>query len=229
MKVEYMNHMGTDLTVVDAARVSFAKMSELEADGALKQSDERLIKYLAKHNHISPFHHPQVQLRVTIPVFIARQLEKHVIGFAGSGDRIILDKNEVSRRYVDSPPEFFYPDGFRKRPDKSIKQGSSTELVTSIEGVPVDKLYTELIDHASKLYSNFIAAGVAPEMARMLLPQSMMTSWVWTGSLAAYVRVFKLRADSHAQVEIQQIALQIKDIVRPLFPVSWDALIEGIN
>lgn len=222
--VEYMDHMGSDLTVVDAARVSFQKMSALDDDGNLKTADVRLIKYLAAHNHISPFHHPQIQVRVTIPVFIARQLEKHVVGFAGSGDRIILDKNEVSRRYVDSDPEFFMPKAFRKRPSNGIKQGSSADIVPSVNDMPTIMLYADLVEHASKLYSDFIAAGVAPEMARMLLPQSMYTSWVWTGSLAAYVRVYKLRADPHAQLEIQFVAEEIRKIVEPLFPVSWEAL-----
>jgi len=224
LSVEYVDHMGSDLTVADCARVSFAKKSALNDDGTIREQDVKLINYLASHNHISPFHHPQIQVRVTIPIFIARQLEKHVIGFAGSGDRIILDKNEVSRRYVKDDPEFFMPDGFRRKPEGSVKQGSSEEVIEEMGGLNLKDVYKDYLRHASRLYNDMLEAGVAPEMARMVLPQSMMTSWIWTGSLAAYVRVYKLRIDSHAQKEIQHIAGAIKNIVEPLFPVSWAAL-----
>lgn len=227
MKVEYVTHMGSDLTVVDAARVSFDKVSSFEADGSLSTRDVKLIRYLAAHKHISPFHHPQIQVRVTIPIFIARQLEKHVIGFAGSGDRIILDKNEVSRRYVSSDPDFFIPSEFRCKPETNIKQGSGSESFDVWTQELLQGLYSDFLEDAYSLYSLMLSKGVAPEMARMVLPQSMYTSWVWTGSLAAYMRVYKLRVDSHAQKEIQEIALMIKSIVRPLFPVSWDALEEN--
>ncbi len=225
MNVEYMDHLGSDKTVVDCARVSFAKRATLNENGSLTDKDVKLINYLAKHHHISPFHHPQIQVRVTIPIFIARQLEKHVIGFAGSGDRIVLDKNEVSRRYVVDKPEFFIPTEWRNKPEGSIKQGSGDKHVTFLKGGAVIKYWTEdLFNSALMLYEQMLEAGVAPEQARMVLPQATYTSWVWTGSLAAYMRVYKLRIDSHAQREIQEIAQQIKQVVEPLFPVSWKAL-----
>lgn len=220
MKIEYIDHLGNDVTVVNAARVSFGK-----ATTELTDKDVKLINYLAKHNHISPFHHPQIQVRVTIPIFIARQLEKHVIGFAGSGDRIVLDKNEVSRRYVVDKPEFFKPQVFRKRPEESIKQGSSDFTISHTKfGTSIHKLVDDHHMSSLRLYETLLEADVAPELARSILPQSTYTSWVWTGSLAAYMRVYKLRSDSHAQKEIRDIAEQIKDVVKPLFPVSWAAL-----
>lgn len=220
MKIEYIDHMGSDITVVNAARVSFGKRTT-----ELTDKDVKLIHYLSKHNHISPFHHPQIQVRVTIPIFIARQLEKHVIGFAGSGDRIVLDKNEVSRRYVVDRPEFFRPDVWRSKPVGSIKQGSGDEAISFLNGgASIDYWVDELYNSSLRLYEQLLESGVAPEQARMVLPQATYTSWVWTGSLAAYMRVYKLRIDSHAQKEIQEIAQQIKQIVEPLFPVSWKAL-----
>jgi len=224
MKIEYLDHMGSDITVVNAARVSFGKRTT-----ELTDKDVKLINYLAKHHHISPFHHPQIQVRVTIPIFIARQLEKHVIGFAGSGDRIVLDKNEVSRRYVVDKPKFFIPTEWRSKPEGSIKQGSGDGTITFLNGgASIDYWVDEVYNSSLRLYEAMLESGVAPEQARMVLPQATYTSWVWTGSLAAYMRVYKLRIDGHAQREIQEIAKQIKDVVEPLFPVSWKAL-ESVN
>lgn len=204
--------MGSDITVVNAARVSFSKESHPELDGSLPAGDVKLIAYLAKHNHWTPFSHPQITLRETIPIFVARQRFKHMVGFT---------YNEVSRRYVDDTPEFYYPEEWRGRPNGSIKQGS--------DGVhPNSAYYSDryeiFIKKAEQLYEEMVADGVAPEMARMLLPQSMLTSYYVTGSLAAFARAHKQRADSHAQKEIQELASHWGSIIKPLFPISWEGL-----
>jgi thymidylate synthase (FAD) len=210
MKVEHITHMGDDLMVVNAARVSFDKQSSYSEDMKLSEADTKLIAYLAKNGHWSPFSHPQLQVRVTVPIFIANQLKRSVVGFS---------INEVSRRYVDDEPTFYIPDEWRGRPPKSIKQGSSDEVITDIH-----EPYFELLAQAKNLYSNMLEAGVAPEMARMVLPQSMNTSWIWTGSLAAFCRVYKQRIDAHSQKESQIIAAQLGDILKAYFPVSFEAL-----
>lgn len=221
MKVEYIEHLGSDLTVVNAARVSFDKHTE-----TLTDKDERLIQYLAKHNHWTPFAHPQIQLRLTVPIFIANQLKRHQIGFA---------LNEVSRRYVDDDPKFFVPEQWRGRPDGSIKQGSSEAVIKNIGFNPRWPWLNQTVEYEDLLmlnqayYTHLIQIGVAPEMARMILPQSMYTSWYWTGSLAAWARLCQQRLDAHAQVESQQIAQQISDIIQPLFPISWTVLVNNRN
>lgn len=225
MKIEYVTHMGDDLMVVDAARVSFDKQSQLQADldadGAvsysLSEKDTKLIKYLANHGHISPFFHPQLQVRVTAPIFIANQLKRHQVGLA---------LNEVSRRYVDDAPEFFMPDKWRGRPPGSIKQGSSDEAISKVGNILVTDAVTGLNNHARDIYNSMLHAGVAPEMARMVLPQSMYTSWIWTGSLAAFVRVYTQRIDPHAQKEVQEMAQQLGEILERYWPVSFAALKE---
>jgi thymidylate synthase (FAD) len=232
MRVDYIDHLGSDLTVVNSARVSFDKASgweETEVEEwednillgplpytrkikTLKEVDKKLINYLAEHNHWSPFAHPQIQLKVKAPVFVARQLQKHVVG---------LVWNEVSRRYVDDEPEFFTPSEWRGRPTNGAKQGSSGEVKLSRDG---DYLYREAERTCLKAYKELMLDGVAPEQARMILPQSMYTEWIWTGSLASYARIYKLRSDSHAQKESQEVAEMLDKIIRPLFPVSWEAL-----
>lgn len=221
IKAEYISHMGDDLMVANAARVSFDKESqyeliddELGGYPVLKDQDAKLIAYLARHNHWTPFSHPQITLRYTVPIFVARQEFKHVIGFT---------RNETSRRYVDDSPEFFAPEVWRSRPDGSVKQGSGgdhgeSELYAS--------RYAKLLEQIEWLYGDMIADGIAPEQARMILPQSMMTSYYVTGSLAAFARFYRQRSDSHAQVEIQDLARQVGEIIAPLFPVSWKALAE---
>lgn len=218
MKVELIDHMGSDLTVVNAARVSFSKQSSYDYDPHeqvwhLKDTDERLIAYLARHGHWSPFAHPQITLRIKAPLFVARQLQKHQVG---------LSWNEVSRRYVDSEPEFAFP-VFRKRAD-NVKQGSSNEFPENLERCEQVYLYVQTI--AEQAYKYLLKNDVAPELARMVLPQSMMTEWFWTGSLYAFSRVVKQRLDPHAQRETQEIAKQIAKIIKPLFPVSWKELVE---
>lgn len=213
MKAELIDHMGTDLTVVNSARVSFDKESDWDGTGLFDQ-DVRLINYLAKHNHFTPFTHPQITLRETVPVFVARQRFKHVVGFT---------YNETSRRYVDDTPEFFMPDVWRARPDASIKQGSAGAHTNSAIW---NQQYEQFCKLAEDLYTGMINDGIAPEQARMLLPQSMFTSYYVTGSLAAWARAYKQRSDFHAQVEIQLLAHQWNSLIEPLFPVSWAALVD---
>jgi thymidylate synthase (FAD) len=206
IKVELIDHMGSDLSVVNSARVSFDK----EVD-CVEAKDEKLIKYLADHRHVTPFRHNQIQIRCHAPIFLARQLGKHQAG---------LSWNEVSRRYVDSEPEFYIPDEWRGRPDGSIKQGSG-EILPAYH----KENYEVLIKHLLDEYLVMVSDNVAPEMARMVLPQSMMTSWYWTGNLLAFAHVYKERIAEGAQLEAQYFAKELDNIIRPLFPVSWAALV----
>lgn len=219
MKVDYVDHMGTDLTVVNAARVSFDKESDWDYEDNdvcfkpfLSDRDAKLIHYLAKHNHWSPFAHTSIQLRVKAPIFVARQLVKHQVGGVW---------NEVSRRYVDSEPEFYFPDTWRGRPDGNMKQGSSGVMP---ENAMWGSAAKEHVKNCLAWYEGAITSGMAPEQARMILPQNMITEWYWTGSLMFFARVCRQRLDPHAQAESQEIAQKIADIVAPLFPVSWEAL-----
>ncbi len=220
MKVEYVDHMGDDLTVVNSARVSFDKESEYDQYLKLKDGDVKLIHYLAKHGHWTPFSHPMVTVRVTVPIFVARQLFKHKVG---------MTENEVSRRYVDDDPEFYFPETWRAKPTDGAKQGSSQEPLDQRIIDYYDDEYSVLISYVECLYNEMIDDGVAPEQARMILPQSMYTSWYWTGSLAAFARIYKQRSDSHAQQETQEVAKMLDRIIRPLFPVSWEALTSVTN
>ena len=211
MKAEYIDHMGTDLTVVNAARVSFDK----ESVDVGNKGDHKLIKYLATHGHWTPFSHPQITMRYTVPIFVARQEFKHIVGFT---------RNEVSRRYVDDPPEFYVPEVWRSRPEGSVKQGSGSELMDS------EYWHGQYLNYLRKClitYKGMLLDGMAPEMARMVLPQSMYTSYYVTGSLAAFARFVKQRSDPHAQVEIQDLAKMVDEVIKPLFPVSWKALVGG--
>ena len=210
MKAEYITHMGDDLMVVNAARVSFGKQKS-----AMDEKDAKLIGYLARHNHWTPFANPQITLRETVPIFVARQRFKHMVGF---------NYNEVSRRYVDDEPELFVPDVWRSRPDGSVKQGSGEVHRNSASWSEATANATR---HCLNIYNAMIADGIAPEQARMILPQSMMTSYYVTGSLAAFARAYKQRIDGHAQQEIQQLAHQWGTIIEPLFPVSWAALTQS--
>ena len=209
MKVEYISHLGTDNTIVDAARVSFNKQASNYTD----EQNARLISYLARHNHFTPFTHPQITMRETVPIFVARQRYKHQIGFT---------YNEVSRRYVDDTPEFFQPEAWRNRPEGSVKQGSGNNIHPN--QLQWNTAYQGLLDRAEGVYREMISSGVAPEQVRMVLPQSMYTSYWVTGSLAAWARGYKQRSDSHSQQEIQQLASQWDQIIRPLFPISWETL-----
>lgn len=210
MSVEYLDHMGSDLTVVNAARVSFSK-EHSEFDHA---TDRGLIKYLAKHNHWSPFAHCSASFRVKAPIFVARQLVKHTVGFSW---------NEVSRRYVNDEPEFYVPKEWRKAA-ANVKQGSSDEAVDlgdlAQEMVhPMDSLHLDL-----QTYEALLKAGVCAEQARMVLPQNTMTEWIWTGTLYAWARMCQLRLDSHTQKETREIAQHVTDNLASVFPVSWEFL-----
>ena len=211
MKAEYISHMGNDHTVCNAARVSFAK----EASNFSPEQNTKLIAYLAKHHHFTPFTHPQITLRETVPIFVARQRFKHVVGFT---------YNEVSRRYVDEAPQFYWPDMWRGRPQGSVKQGSGEPIQHNL--VAQDK-YAKFIAQAELCYEQLLEMNVAPEMARMVLPQSMITSYYVTGSLAAFARAYVQRKDGHAQKEIQALASEWNKIIAPLYPVSWAALTQG--
>jgi thymidylate synthase (FAD) len=207
--VQYVSHMGNDLTVVNAARVSFHKESA-EFGG----KDEKLISYLAKHNHWTPFAHPQITLRIKAPISIRTQLFKHKQGFV---------ENEVSRRYVVEEPEVYLP-RWRTAPTDGAKQGSSGQMEINDDYNTCNRAYMLVIEEAMHTYNMLLERGVAPEQARFVLPQGTYTEWWWTGSLAAYARVCKLRSDSHAQWEVREYSNGIGMIIRNLFPVSWAAL-----
>lgn len=207
--VQYVSHMGDDLTVVNAARVSFNKEST-EFTGR----DEKLISYLAKHKHWTPFAHPQITLRIKAPISIRTQLFKHKQGFV---------ENEVSRRYVIEDPEVYLP-RWRNAPTDGAKQGSSGTMDINEEYNTCSRAYLMVVEEAMHTYKMLLDKGVAPEQARFVLPQGTYTEWWWTGSLAAYARVYGLRSDSHAQWEVREYSNAIGVIVRDLFPVSWVAL-----
>ena len=229
--VELMDHMGSDLTVCNAARVSFNKESEwgLDFDAIerlkscpynkddvrlLKEKDEKLIRYLAKHNHWTPFAHPQITLRVKAPVSIRTQFFKHKQGFV---------ENEISRRYVSYEPEFYSPT-WRGKPTDGAKQGSEDFITEETRTNLYDAIYRESYETALHVYNTLIEKGIAPEQARFVLPQGMYTEWYWTGSLAAFARFYKQRKDDHAQWEIREYANAIGQIIEPYFPVSWKYL-----
>tara|TARA_R110000765_G_scaffold376916_1_gene467671 strand:- start:1549 stop:2220 length:672 start_codon:yes stop_codon:yes gene_type:complete len=215
MQVELIDKMGSDLTVVNAARVSFANKHK-EFNG---QKDERLIAYLAKHNHWSPFAHCNMQFHIRAPIFVARQLVKHQVG---------LSWNEVSRRYVDLEVEFYEPKVWRgKAADK--KQGSSDDEIDINPGGKFVDDYQHVMRSAKWTYGELLRKGVAPEQARMVLPQSMMTEWYWSGTLYAFARVCILRLDKNAQQETQEVAKQISAYAQKQFPISWKYLMEEID
>ena len=205
--VELLDTFGDDLTVVNAARVSFHKESK-----EMTVQDEKLIKYLAKHNHITPFFHPQVRFRLKMPIFVAREWFRHQIGSA---------RNEVSRRYVDEAPECYVPSVIRAR-DAKLKQGSKAEGVENHEEALA--VLEKANNDAMAAYDDLLKRGVAPEVARTVLPQGMYTEFIETGSLSFYARLCKLRLDPGAQWEIRQYADAVVKVLEPRFPVSWKAL-----
>lgn len=226
IQVQMTDVMGTDMSVVNAARVSFDKRSEwdygfaLDADGCkdysaptrkLNDADCKLIRYLAEHNHWSPFSHAFASFRIKAPIFVARQLVKHTVGLAW---------NEVSRRYVSSEPEFYLPDYWRKSAS-NVKQGSSAEVAGHFNIVA-----EKAIDRCLKTYQLMLDEGVCAEQARMILPQNTMTEWVWSGSLYAFARVCNLRLDSHTQVETREVAQGIHKAMQSKFPESWKVLVK---
>lgn len=217
MEVELMHYVGNDLVVANAARVSFHKTSQYEFDAekdeaVLPERDVKLINYLATHNHHSPFNHSFLTFRVKAPIFVARQLVKHKF----------LPWNEVSRRYVDEEPEFYLPSNFRERA-KNIKQGSG-DILPEGELVHSAKIATLT---ALNYYNDLLSEGVCPEQARMVLPQNTMTEWWWSGTLGAFLDMLKLRLDTHTQQETREVAEKIATQVKELFPVSYEAYLNG--
>jgi len=232
--VTYIDSMGTDLSVVNAARVSFGKSSQLvftddpDDYGSLSDRDTKLIKYLAKHKHISPFGHAFASFHVKAPIFVARQLVKHKF----------LRWNEISRRYVDDEPEFYVPDVWRGRSEDK-KQGSDGVVELGFfnteggrfegyfgEGTLAEAV-AEYAQDQTGLYEALILVGVAPEQARMVLPQSTMTEWYWSGSLDAFADMCRLRCKEDTQYESRLVADQISTIMQGLYPVSWAALMDN--
>lgn len=247
-----------DLLVVNAARASFGKESKMEVsvsddiDGAerlaletkgsidhawiysdrwmggypvvhLSAKDAKLINYLAREKHVLPFRHPHITLRCSAPIFVARQLMKHQVGMSWS---------EESRRYIDSEPEFFWPEAWRGRAE-NVKQGSTDEDLSDkyIEGGAYTVLEATVgaVAQAYRAYTELLDNGVAPELARMILPQNMMTTWVWTGSLLSWHHMLSLRLDAHTQKETRDFAQMVKEIIVPLAPVSMAALMEEVS
>ncbi len=206
MIVDMIDKMGTDLSVVNAARVSYAK-----SKNKLDDNDKKLINFLAEHKHWSPFAHASIQFRIKAPVFVARQLVKHQVG---------LSWNEVSRRYVSYEPELYKIDEWRGKPVNS-KQGSSGTIKLS-ELAEVS--YGEMMDGLKILYNQLLSEGVAPEQARAVLPQSMMTEWLWSGTLYSFARVCNLRCKPDVQKETREVADKIDYWCKQYFPISWSAL-----
>lgn len=208
-----VDHMGTDLTTVNAARVSYGAESK-----ELTDRDLGLVDFLAEHGHVTPFRHATVQLRCKAPIFLARQLGKHQVGFSW---------NEISRRYKDNeaiPIEFYIPDEVLCRPEKLMKQTA----------VPMAQDFADDMRHlihaagqsALRQYDHLVGCGVAPEQARMVLPQSMVTEWIWTGSLYGWANLYKQRSSQHAQYEARLFAEEVNKIMSELFPNTWAALIK---
>ena len=236
MRAELIESWGSDLTVVNAARCSFANESSWEVTyeddydvesrtithvpiQRLSERDAKLIHYLAKHKHTSCFEHQGATLRLKVPIFVARQIQRHRT----------FSYNEVSRRYVDTPPEFYFPDKWRAKAD-NVKQGSGDDEVADYTSLwqfdSVKEDYSEHINSSVEFYNHLLAEGVAPELARTVLPQSMYTEFYMTGNLRNWSHFLKLRLDGHAQKEVQDVAQQVVDILQPLFPVSAEALMK---
>ncbi len=205
--VELMETFGSDLTVVNAARVSFDKESN-----EFSERDAGLVNYLAKHHHVSPFFHPQIRFRIRMPIFVAREWYRHAVGFA---------RNEISRRYVDSEPSMWIPTELRER-DANLKQGSKDSAIANNDEMLA--VYQASMTSSLEAYNALLGANVAPEVARGVLPQSMYTEFIETGSLAAYARLCGLRLDPHAQKEIQEFAAAVSELVMPAFPHAWGAI-----
>ena len=204
MEIQLIDKLGSDLSVVNAARVSFAKRKD-----ELDEKDDKLIKYLAFHGHWSPFAHAFLSFRIKAPIFVARQLVKHQVG---------LSWNEVSRRYVDDKPEFYIPFMWRKRPPENIKQGSSKE--------EIEFDIMELIDTCKGTYNYMLEEGIAPEMAHMVLHQCMMTEWIWSGSVYAFSRVCNQRNKSNAQEETRMVTYPLSKHIKDHFPICYKYLLD---
>lgn len=233
IQVTLIDHMGSDLSVVNAARVSFNKESSyhlikdphchpLEDSGelVLREQDVKLINYLAKHKHFSPFNHSFITCRVKAPIFVSRQLVKHRF----------MPWNEVSRRYVDDEPEFFIPEKYRAKAE-NVKQGSVEIAELDYPEYPGEYMGSHvnpwtLVEDALNLYNTALKQGIAAEQARMFLPQNMMTEWIWSGTLGAWCDMLRLRLDPHTQYESRIVAQQARALIEPIFPVSVKALLD---
>lgn len=209
IKVELLDHMGDDIAVVQAARVSFAKDADTEFDNV---KDGKLINYLAKHDHWTPFAHTALKFRIAAPVPIRTQCFKHKIGMV---------ENEESRRYISTTPEIFIPEFFRAKPEGSIKQGSADKHSSSDFWI---NEYQEVTAKAVDLYLDMLADGVCPEQARFILPQGAIVNWIWTGNLVSFANFYNKRTDPNAQKEVQVVAELVGKEVERIFPVSWIAL-----
>jgi len=214
MKVELLNTMGNDDTIANAARVSYAETSS----GYSLDQNNRLIRYLAKHGHWSPFGHVQAQFRITAPIFVARQLAKHQVG---------LVWNEISYRYVKAEQSYWEPKELRSD-DKSIKQGSGKGVILGMKALMARSVYDSAVLASSTAYKTLLGLGVSKEQARSVLPTAVNTEWYWTGSVLAFSRICNLRLDKHAQAETGEIAQQISDQIKVYFPEAWEAL-TGVN
>lgn len=211
MKATYLTHMGDDLMVANAARTSLGKHHT-----EFTEADAKLIRYLARHHHNNPFFHPQIQLHIKAPIFVVRQWRTHQVGFA---------RSEVSRRYVDSEPEFYMPEVWRERAE-GVKQGSGG-AISPLSNEMARSIALTIMEKSAATYTGLLSIGVAPEQARMVLPESLYTEWVETGSLYAYAHLCALRLAQDAQDETRQLAQQVAAIIEPLYPESWSALLEN--
>lgn len=217
VKVELLDYMGNDLAVVNAARVSFNKEASLDENGYMDSSDEKLIKYLATHDHWTPFAHTALKFRVAAPVPIRTQCFKHKVGMV---------ENEESRRYISSTPEIFIPEFFRSKPDGSIKQGSGDKHYQSDMW---KEEYEGVVQGCVNFYLNMLQDGVCPEQARFILPQGAIVNWIWTGNLVSFANFHNKRTDQNAQYEVQVVAEMVGEKIKDIFPVSWDALTKKEN
>lgn len=218
IKVELLDSMGDDLDVCNAARVSFAKETQWAAmeagEGMLAAGDIKLINYLAKHDHWTPFAHTALKFRVSAPVPIRTQCFKHKIGMV---------ENEESRRYISSTPEIYIPEFFRSKPEGSIKQGSGEKHTDSEYWIDQYRMQTKA---SVALYNRMLADGVCPEQCRFILPQGAIVNWIWTGNLVSFANFYNKRTDPNAQREVQVVAELVGKEVERIFPVSWKALTE---
>lgn len=211
MNIEYVDHLGSDTYVVDAARVSFAKTAENYSD----EANEKLIRYLADHSHWTPFAHCQVTFRIQMPIYIARQHFKHIVGSV---------KNETSRRYVQSRPTFYWPE-WQAAPTDGVKQGSGGSANCAVKA-EADMHLASIIDKCRSTYDALLSLGVAPEQARCVLPLNLMTEFIDTGSLIYWARVYNQRSGNfgHPQSEWWHWCTLLNEKMQELFPVSWRAL-----
>lgn len=221
-EVEYISNSGSDTQIAMAARVSFAN----DKDTRSLEDNTKLINYLARHQHWSPFAHTSITLRMKAPIPIRTQCMKHAVGFV---------INEESRRYISGTPEYFIPTFRSSVANKKQGSGDVLDPTTKIQSIitggfeTITEAYSDFMDLAIEQYEMLLEEGVAEEQARFVLPQGCMVNWYWTGSLAAFARFYSQRSDSHAQVEIQELAKMVGDIIKPLYPVSWAALTGGVK